>query len=130
MNPRVKDFTEYIKPFDKPVKDKLKQLQETIQKAAPEAEPVISYNMPAFKYHGVLVYFAGYKNHIGFYPMASGIETFQNEIKAGGYKWAKGSIQFPLDQPLPLTLVTKMIKFRVKHNLEKEEMKKQLKKKK
>ena len=129
MNPRIKDFAEYIKPFDKPVRDKLKQLQETIQKAAPEAEPVISYNMPAFKYHGVLVYFAGYKNHIGFYPMPSVIEKFKKEIESANYKWAKGSVQFPLDKPLPLTLVTKMIRFRMKDNLEKEAIKKLRKKK-
>lgn len=129
MKPPVNNFSDYCKPFDKEIKARLKQVQETVQKAAPDADPVISYSMPAFKYHGVLVYFAGYKNHIGFYPMASGIEAFKKEIEAGNYKWAKGSIQFPHDRPLPLSFITRIIKFRIKYNLEKEAMKKLTKKK-
>jgi uncharacterized protein YdhG (YjbR/CyaY superfamily) len=73
--------------------------------------------MPAYKLNGILVWFAGYKNHIGFYPMASGIETFKKELSV--YKGAKGSVQFPLNKPIPLALITKIVKFRVKENLEK-----------
>ncbi len=129
MKAAPKNFSAYCKPFDAPIKARLQQMQETIQKTAPDAEPVISYGMPAFNFHGKLVYFAGYKNHIGFYPMASVIETFQKEIEAGEYKWAKGSIQFPHNRPLPISFITKMIKFRMKYNLEKEALKKLPKKK-
>ena len=73
--------------------------------------------MPAYKYHGMLVYFAGYKKHIGFYPGAAVVENFKTEISV--YKWAKGSVQFPLDKPIPVRLVTKIVKFRMKQNLEK-----------
>jgi uncharacterized protein YdhG (YjbR/CyaY superfamily) len=115
---RFKTVTEYISSFPQPAKTMLKQLRDVIKAAAPQAEEKISYNMPAYMLHGRLIYFAGYKNHIGFYPMASGIETFKKEISK--YKWAKGSVQFPLDQPLPLDLVNRIVKFRVKQNLENE----------
>ena len=77
-------------------------------KAAPDAEEVISYQMPAYKYYGMLVYFAAYENHIGFYPTASGIETFKKELSI--FKGAKGSVQFPLDKPLPFRLITQIVK--------------------
>lgn len=105
----------YIDSFTGDSKVLLKQLRSTIRKAAPEAEEVISYNMPAYKFHGMLVYFAGHKNHIGFYPGASGIEAFKNEL--ADYKWAKGSVQFPINKPIPLELVTRIVVFRVKENL-------------
>lgn len=92
----------------------LQQLRTTIRKAAPGAREVISYRMPAFKQNGILVYFAGYKNHIGFYPTASGIAAFRKEFK--NYKWSKGAVQFPLDQPLPLKLVEQIVKFKVKED--------------
>ena len=98
----------------------------TILQAAPKAEEVISYNMPAFKYNGILVWFSGYKNHIGFYPSSTPIEIFKNDLKK--YKTSKGAIQFPLDKPLPLALITKIVKFRSKQNIEKVEAKKNLKK--
>jgi uncharacterized protein YdhG (YjbR/CyaY superfamily) len=107
----------YIAGFPSATKELLELLRETIKKAAPEAMEVISYQMPAYKFHGMLVYFAGYKNHIGFYPTGSGIVNFKNELTA--YKTSKGTVQFPLDQPLPLELITDMVKFKVAENLEK-----------
>ena len=95
---------------------------QQLKKAAPGAEELISYNMPAFKLHGVLVYYAGYKNHIGFYPTGSAITAFEKELS--GYKTSKGTVQFPLETSLPLPLITRIVKFRVKENLEKAEMKK------
>ena len=105
MTPKVNSINEYIALFPKDVQKLLEQMRQTIKKAAPKAEEVISYSMPAFKQHRVLVYFAGYKNHIGFYPTSSGIKNFQKEI--AGYKNSKGAVQFPIDKPLPLTLITK-----------------------
>lgn len=106
--------TEYFSIFPAPIKTKLKEMKKIIQAAAPEAEEVISYNMPAFKMDGVLVYYAGYKEHIGFYPTGSGISAFKKEIE--GYKSSKGAVQFPLDEPLPVALITKMVKYRVKED--------------
>ena len=114
---KPQNFNEYIIAFPAETQKILKQLRETIRKAAPDAEEVISYGMPSFRQNGRLLYFAAFKNHIGFYPMATGIEAFKTNISA--YKWAKGSIQFPLQKPLPLDLITKIVKFRVKENLEK-----------
>ena len=107
----------YIAAFPPEVQTLLQQMRQTIQKTAPKATEAISYQIPTFKLQGNLVHFAGFKKHIGFYPGASGIAAFQGELT--GYKHAKGSVQFPLDQPLPLALVTKIVKFRVKQNLEK-----------
>lgn len=123
---RFSSVDEYIKVFPGKTKTLLEKLRKTIKRAAPQAEEVISYNMPAFKLHGALVYYAGYKNHIGFYPTTSGIAAFRKELSV--YKGAKGSVQFPLDHPLPVDLVTRIVKFRVKENLEKASAK--LKKKK
>ncbi|MBI3125914.1 MAG: DUF1801 domain-containing protein [Ignavibacteriales bacterium] len=95
----------------------LESLRQTIRKAAPKAEEVVSYQMPAFKQNSVLVYFAAFKNHIGFYPTSSGIAAFKEEISK--YKNSKGAVQFPLDKKLPLGLVTKIVKFRVKEDLAK-----------
>lgn len=106
----------YIAGFPAETQNFLSQVRETIQKAAPGAEEVISYQMPAYKFHGMLVYFAGYKNHIGFYPTGSGIESFKHKLS--GYKTSKGTVQFPLNQPLPLDLITEMVRFRVRENLE------------
>ncbi len=104
----------YINTFAPGTQVKLQALRQCIRKAAPKAEEIISYRMPAYRYKGVLVYFAGYKNHIGFYPTGSGIQEFKKEISA--YKWAKGSVQFPLDGPLPTALITRIVKFRVIEN--------------
>jgi uncharacterized protein YdhG (YjbR/CyaY superfamily) len=117
-----KDVDEYISGFPKEVQRLLEELRATIKKAAPDAEEVISYQMPAFKLQGMLVYFAGYKSHIGFYPTPSGIEAFRKELSV--YKGAKGSVQFPTDSPLPLNLISKIVKYRVRENLEKANTKK------
>jgi len=99
----------------------LQELRRTIRRAAPQAEELISYNMPAFKLRGMLVWYAAYKEHIGFYPRPSAIEAFKKELSV--YKGAKGTIQFPIDKPLPLNLVIKIVKYRLKENLERTEVK-------
>ena len=116
------NIDQYIATFPKETQQLLQQVRTTIKKAAPKAEEVISYGMPGFKLNGMLVWFAGYKNHIGFYPKPSAIEAFKKELSV--YKHAKGSIQFPLDKPLPVALITKMVKFRVAENRQKAELKK------
>ena len=105
----------YIAQFPPEVQTLLTQMRQTIQKAAPSATEAISYQIPTFKLNGNLVHFAGFKKHIGFYPGAAGMAAFQGEL--AGYKSAKGSVQFPLDEALPLTLVAKIVKFRVNQNL-------------
>ena len=119
---KFKTVNEYHSTFPPGTRKKLKDMNAAIKKAAPGAEELISYNMPAFKLHGVLVYYAGYKNHIGFYPTGSAITAFEKELS--GYKTLKGTVQFPLETSLPLPLITRIVKFRVKENLEKAEMKK------
>jgi uncharacterized protein YdhG (YjbR/CyaY superfamily) len=115
MSIKPANFEMYLSAFPLETQVLLEELRVTIKKAAPEAEEIISYRMPAFKLNKrILVYFAGHKNHIGFYPGASGIEAFKNEISA--YKWAKGTVQFSLDQPLPLELITNMVKFKIIEN--------------
>jgi uncharacterized protein YdhG (YjbR/CyaY superfamily) len=115
---------QYIAGFPKSTQVLLKQVRATIKKAAPKADEMISYMMPAYKFHGPLVYFGGYDHHIGFYPGAAGVANFEKEVAR--YKYAKGSIQFPLDEPLPLKLITKIVGFRVNENLKKAELKKVL----
>jgi uncharacterized protein YdhG (YjbR/CyaY superfamily) len=110
-------FEEYLVAFPAETQKMLVQLRETIKKSAPEAEEVISYGMPSFRQNGQLLYFAGFKNHIGFYPLMTGVEAFKTELSS--YKWGKGSIQFPLQKPLPLGLITRIVKFRVKENTDK-----------
>jgi len=109
---RKNEIDAYIATFPSNVQKVLQEIRKIIQEAAPEAEEVISYKMPAYKQNGILVYFAGYKNHVGFYPTASGIEKFKDEFD--NYKWSKGAVQFPLDQPLPVKLIQRIVKFRVK----------------
>ncbi|WP_410770072.1 iron chaperone [Fontibacillus sp. BL9] len=116
---------EYITNFPAEVQEKLQTLREVIQAAAPEATEKISYQMPTFALHGNLVHFAAFPKHIGFYPDPSGIEAFKKELSA--YKGAKGSVQFPLEMPLPYELISKIVKFRVAENLEKAEAKKKKK---
>ncbi len=116
------DVDSYISGYPPKVQKMLKQLRAAIKKAAPEAEESISYMMPAYKLNGPLVYFGAYEKHIGFYPTGTGVAAFQKEIAS--YKSSKGAIQFPLDQPLPLALVEKIVKFKVKENLLKAEVKK------
>ncbi len=112
-----KTVDEYIASFPPNIQAILQELRRVIHEAAPQAEETISYQMPAFKQGGVLVYFAAFRDHIGFFPTASGVEAFKNKILA--YKTSKGTIQFPLDQPLPLDLIKEIVQFRVKENLSK-----------
>lgn len=110
----ITTIDDYIASFPAPIRKLLKDMRKAIKSAAPEAEERISYQMPAFSQNGILVYFAAFKNHIGFFPTTSGIGAFKKELSF--YKGGKGSIQFPLDQPLPLTLVRKIVKFKVSEN--------------
>jgi Uncharacterized conserved protein len=112
-----KNVEGYISGFPSSTQKLLKQVRAIIRETAPGASEEISYGMPGYKLEGPLVYFAGYKNHIGLYPTPSGVEAFKKELSR--YKGAKGSIQFPLDEPLPLSLIKKIVAFRVKENLEK-----------
>jgi uncharacterized protein YdhG (YjbR/CyaY superfamily) len=112
---------EYIATFPEEIQKKLQEMRATIRAAAPDAEEKISYQMPTFTLNGNLVHFAAFKNHIGFYPAPRGIEAFKDELSI--YKGAKGSVQFPLDRPLPLELVSRIVKFRVAENLAKAEKK-------
>ncbi|MDO8811579.1 MAG: DUF1801 domain-containing protein [Gallionella sp.] len=108
---------EYIADFPPEVQASLERLRLTIRTAAPDATEKISYQMPTFYFNGNLVHFAAYKHHVGFYPAPSGISAFQQELSV--YKTSKGAVQFPLDKPLPLELVKKIVGFRVKENSKK-----------
>jgi uncharacterized protein YdhG (YjbR/CyaY superfamily) len=112
-----KDIDDYISAFPPEIERILQQVRATIKAAAPEAQETISYAMPTFTLQGNLVHFAAFKKHIGFYPTPSGTERFQQQIS--GYKAAKGSIQFPLNEPIPYDLITDIVKFRVEENLAK-----------
>jgi len=112
---------EYIAMFPEETQKKLKELYETIKKSAPQAEEKFSYGIPTFFLDGNLIHFAGFKSHIGFYPTPGGISAFKKELSV--YKSAKGSVQFPLYEPLPLKLVAKIVKFRVEENMKKGEVK-------
>ena len=112
MNATKKRFgtiDEYIETFPKDVQSILEKMRQTIRRAAPEAEEAISYQIPAFKLNGNLVWFAAFKNHIGFYPMITGIRAFKKELSP--YKGAKGSVQFPLEKPIPYDLVKKIVTY-------------------
>jgi uncharacterized protein YdhG (YjbR/CyaY superfamily) len=111
------NIDEYIKGFPAPIQKLLQQVRETIKKAAPDAEETIKYSMPTFTLNGNLVHFAAFKNHIGLYPTPNGIDAFKKELSV--YKGAKGSVQFPLDQPMPLELIGKIVKYRVEYNTSK-----------
>jgi len=108
---------EYISTFPDDIQNILQKIRQTIKEAAPDAEEAISYQIPTFKLNGNLVHFAAFKNHAGFYPAPSGQKAFQKELSV--YKRGKGSVQFPLDKPIPLSLIKKIVKYRVKENLEK-----------
>ena len=115
---QFKTIDEYIKTFPEDVQSILERMRQTIRKAAPEAVEAISYQMPTFKLNGKnLVFFAAFKNHIGFYPIPSGIKAFKKELSQ--YKGGKGSVQFPIDKPVPYDLVKKIVIFRVKENMKK-----------
>lgn len=110
MNP----IDQYIAGFEGQVRAKLEEIRAIIRAAAPDAQEVISYQMPAYKQGGVLVYFAGYAKHVGFYPTGSGIAAFEHRFSP--YKWSKGAVQFPLDQPLPADLITEIVHFRMRED--------------
>jgi uncharacterized protein YdhG (YjbR/CyaY superfamily) len=116
----------YIADFPQDVRKKLRELREAVIAAAPGAEEKISYRMPAFALKGNLVYFAAYKKHIGFYPTSSGIKAFKNELAA--YEVSKGTVRFPIDKPLPLKLIGRIVKFRVAENLKNAGIKARVKK--
>ena len=122
MNTSIETIDEYIKQFPKDVQVILEKMRAIISKAAPKAEEAMAYGIPTFKLNGNLVHFGGFKSHIGFYPAPSGIEAFKKELAK--YEGSKGTIKFPFDKPLPVALITKVVKFRVIKNLEKVKAKK------
>lgn len=117
-----KSIDEYIATFPPDIQDILQSLRATIRAAAPDASEKISYQMPTFYLEGNLVHFAAYRNHIGFYPAPRGIEAFREELAR--YKGAKGSVQFPISEPLPLDLIARIVAFRVQDNLARAQSKK------
>jgi uncharacterized protein YdhG (YjbR/CyaY superfamily) len=119
---KFKTVDEYLSALPPNTKLILKEVRKTIKQAAPQAEELISYNIPAFTLHGRLVYYAAFKNHIGFYPVSSAIKAFQKELS--DYKTSKGAIQFRIERPIPLGLITKIVKFRAQENLGKAKAKK------
>jgi uncharacterized protein YdhG (YjbR/CyaY superfamily) len=108
---------EYIAQFPANVQTIMNELRSVIKRAAPEAQERISYGMPGFYLNGMLVWFGGHKNHIGFYPTGEGVAAFKDEL--AGYKMSKGAVQFPLDQPIPYELIRKIVKYRLEANQKK-----------
>jgi uncharacterized protein YdhG (YjbR/CyaY superfamily) len=111
---KPQNIQEYIEKFPIDIQEKLQTLRYTIKEAVPEAKETINYQMPTFVLHGNLVHFAAYKNHIGFYPTPSGIEAFASELSP--YESSKGAVKFPIDESLPLDLISQIVKFRVEEN--------------
>lgn len=111
------DIDSYIRSFPPSTQKLLEQVRAAIKSAAPDAEETISYAIPTFRLNGNLVHFAGYRDHIGFYPAPSGIEAFKDELSK--FKGAKGSVRFPVSKPMPVELIKKIVKFRVEENLAK-----------
>ncbi len=109
------DINEYISEFPEEIKVILKQIRQIIREAAPEAKEAIKYGMPTFVLNGNLVHFAAFKNHIGFYPAPSGIDAYINELAV--YRTGKGTIQFPINKPIPFDLIKKVVKYRMQENL-------------
>ena len=122
----AKNIDEYIAEFPPETQTILQKVRATIRETAPEAQETINYAIPTFTLNGNLVHFAGFTNHIGFYPTPTGIEKFKAELAA--YDSAKGSVKFPLDQPVPYELIREIVKFRVQENLERAEAKRTKKK--
>ena len=119
-------INDYILKFPPEIQEILNTLRKVIKESAPDAKEKISYQMPTFELHGNLVHFAAFKNHIGFYPAPSGIEAFKQDLSE--YKGAKGSVQFPIDKPLPYPLISRIVKFRVAENIKHAEGKSKKKK--
>lgn len=116
---KIETFEDYAENYPPEIRKRLDQIQETIKSAVPEAEEKISYNMPSFRFHGVLLYYGAFKNHIGFYPASRTVfKRFKDELKV--YKQSgKGTIQFPHDKPLPIPLIKRIAQFRANENTEK-----------
>ena len=114
MRTHFETVDEYLASFPKDIQGLLQQVRQAIREAAPEAKEAISYEIPAFKLNGNLVWYAAFKDHIGFYPRASGIEAFKEKLSA--YEIRKGTVRFPFDKPIPLELVQEIVRFRVKEN--------------
>lgn len=112
---RYKDIDDYISTFPPDVQRVLQEMRQAIKESAPDAEEVISYRLPAFRQNGILVWFGAFKDHIGIFPKASGIEAFRDRL--AGYEVSKGTIRFPLNKPIPLGLVKEIVKFRAKENM-------------
>ncbi|MBC8003876.1 MAG: DUF1801 domain-containing protein [Verrucomicrobia bacterium] len=121
----AKNIDEYIARCTEAVQPTLHELRETIRKAAPEAQETINYQMPTFTLKGNLVHFAAFQKHIGLYPAPSGIDQFRDELSK--YELSKGTIRFPINEPLPLELISRIVQFRVQENLQKAEAKKKKK---
>jgi len=124
-SPKHTSIDEYISRMPEDVQDRLQKIRQTIHEAAPDAEETISYQMPAFRQNGILVYFAAFKNHIGFFPTASGIEKFKEQLSA--YEGSKGTVRFPLDEPVPYELISRIVRYRVEENRRKAEVKRKKK---
>ncbi len=118
---KITSIDEYIANCPEDVQKKLKDMRATIKAAAPDATEIISYQIPTFYLKGNLVHFAAFKNHIGFYPTSSGTQAFKKELSI--YEGAKGTVRFPIDKPLPLKLISRIVKFRVAENLKRAERK-------
>ena len=113
---QIRTIDEYIATFPESIREILQKIRHAIRESAPQAQEAISYRIPTFKLNGNLVHFAAFKDHIGFFPTSSGVEAFKEELS--GYDTSKGTIRFPLDKPIPLDLIRKIVKSRVKENLE------------
>ena len=120
--PAPDNVDEYLALFPQEIRQRMESVRQAIREAAPQAAEVISYSMPGYKWHRLLVWFAGYQGHVGFYPGASGIMAFKEELTE--YKHAKGSVQFPHNKPLPLDLIKRMVKFRVEEQEKRMQIKK------
>lgn len=120
-----KNIDEYIAGFPQDVQEILEKVRTTIRKAAPDAEKTIKYQIPTFTLKGNLVHFGAFKKHIGFYPTSTGIEKFKKELSV--YEGAKGSVQFPFDKPIPFDLISKIVKFRARENVDRAEAKRKKK---
>jgi len=121
----AKSIDEYIAGFPLEVQEILEKVRATIRRAAPDAEEAVKYGIPTFTLQGNLVHFGAYQKHIGFYPTPTGLEEFKEKLSA--YEGSKGTVRFPLDQPIPFDLITRIVEFRVKENLEKAEAKRKKK---
>lgn len=120
-NTQATTIDDYLANVPPDAREKLQEIRQIVKEEAPEADEAISYRMPAFKLHGILVYFGAFKDHVGLYPTSSPMDAFREEL--AGYKTSKGAIQFPLDRPLPVPLIRRIVQYRVKENLERTEQK-------